>query len=55
MHRLPRLTGWSGLPSTFTARPSRVRTIIPHPAGHSPQTVAYHVATPGTTSSGGTT
>ena len=28
---------------------------MPQPAGHSPQTVAYQVATPGTTSSGGTT
>ena len=35
--------------------PSRVLTRVPQPLGHSPQTLAYQVATPGTTSSGGTT
>src|SRR5436190_893707 len=55
MQRLPRLTACSGLPSSLTARPSRVRTVMPQPAGHSRQVVAYHVATPGTSSSGGMT
>ena len=32
-----------------------MRTQIPHPAGHSPHTEAYQVATPGVISSGGTT
>ena len=48
-------TGWKGFPSTFTARPSRVRTHMPQPALHSWQTVAYQVATPGVMCSGGTT
>src|SRR5687768_9922845 len=47
--------GESGLPSTLTARPSRVRTLMPHPAGHSRQVVRYQVATPGTMSSCGIT
>ena len=51
----PWLPGWAGLPSILIALPSRVRTRVPHPFGHSPQTLAYQVATPGTTSSGGTT
>ena len=37
------------------ARPSRVRTRVPHPLGHSPQILAYHVAIPGIASSGGMT
>ena len=37
------------------ARPSRVRTRVPHPFGHSLQTLAYHVAMPGIASSGGVT
>ena len=45
---LPWFTGWSGLPSSFTARPSRVRTCTPHPWSHSVQLLAYQVATPGT-------
>ena len=48
---LPWLTGCSGLPSSLTARPSRVRTCTPHPVGHSVQVLAYQVATPGTWSS----
>ena len=40
--------GFSGFPSSFTARPSRVRTWTPQPLGHSVQVLAYHVATPGT-------
>jgi hypothetical protein len=47
--------GDSGLPSALTARPSRVRTFMPQPAGHSRQVVRYHVAMPGTISSCGTT
>ena len=39
-HSLPRLTGCSGLPSTLIARPSKVRTTSPQPAGHSRQAVA---------------
>ena len=48
---LPRLIGWSGLPSSFTARPSRVRTWTPHPLAHSVQVLEYQVARPGTWSS----
>src|SRR5919109_4563889 len=55
MHRRPRLTGWSGLPSSLTTRPSRLRARTPQPAGHSRHTVANHAATPGTTCSLGTT
>ena len=55
VQRAPWLPGCAGLPSILIARPSRVRTRVPQPFGHSPQTLAYHVATPGTTSSGGTT
>ena len=51
----PWLPGWAGLPSILIALPSRVRTRVPHPLGHSPQTLAYQVATPGIASSGGTT
>src|SRR5918994_7513303 len=43
--------GCSGLPSSFTARPSRVRTCKPHPVEHSVQLLAYQVETPGTWSS----
>src|SRR5689334_2649837 len=55
MQRPPRLTGWSGLPSSFTTRPSRFRARTPHPAGHSRHTVAKNEATPGTICSFGTT
>src|SRR5438128_8174309 len=55
MQRPPRLTGWSGLPSSFTTRPSRLRARTPQPAGHSRHTVANHEATPGTRCSLGTT
>src|SRR3989442_5976130 len=55
MQRPPRFTGWSGLPSSFTTRPSRLRAITPQPAGHSRHTVANHEATPGTICSLGTT
>src|SRR5262249_3773346 len=48
-------TGCSGLPSTFTIRPSRLRAMTPQPAGHSRQTVANQDATPGTSCSFGTT
>jgi hypothetical protein len=54
-HSLPCEIGDSGLPSALTARPSRVRTFMPQPAGHSRQVVRYHVAMPGTISSCGTT
>src|SRR5919109_1042307 len=47
--------GESGFPSAFTARPSRVRMFMPHPAGHSRHVVRYQVASPGTISSCGTT
>ena len=43
------------MPSIMTARPSRVRTRMPHPLAHSPHADAYHVATPGVISSGGVT
>src|SRR5438094_5619462 len=55
MQRPPRLTGWSGLPSSLTTRPSRLRARTPQPAGHSRHTVANHAATPGTSCSLGTT
>src|SRR2546425_5415880 len=55
MQRPPRFTGWSGLPSSFTTRPSRLRARTPQPAGHSRHTVANHAATPGTRCSLGTT
>ena len=48
MQSAPRLTGWSGLPSSLTTRPSRLRASTPQPAGHSRHTVANHAATPGT-------
>src|SRR5215467_1337245 len=55
MQSAPALTGWSGLPSSLTMRPSRLRAMTPHPAGHSRHTVANHDATPGTSCSLGTT
>jgi hypothetical protein len=45
----------SGLPSIFTARPLRMRTMMPQPAGHCRQVLAYQVAAPLSCSSGGTT
>src|SRR2546425_11105435 len=54
MQRPPRFTGWSGLPSSFTTRPSRLRAATPQRAGHSRHTVANHAATPGTSCSLGT-
>ena len=36
----PRLTGCSGLPSSFVTRPSRVSAMMPQPAEHSRQVVA---------------
>src|SRR3989338_3282163 len=55
MQSAPAFTGWSGLPSSFTTRPSRFRASTPQPAAHSRHTVANHDATPGTSCSFGTT
>src|SRR5205823_10639744 len=55
MQRPPRLTGWSGLPSSLTTRRSGLRARPPQRAGHSRHTVANHAATPGTSCSLGTT
>ena len=53
--RAPADTACPGFPSTFTARPSRVLTHMPHSAAHSRHTVVNQVETPGVMSSGGTT
>ena len=53
--RRPWLPGWSGLPSTLTMRPSRLRSSVPQPALHSLHADAKKVETPGTTWSGWTT
>src|SRR5262249_33848963 len=55
MQSAPPFTGWSGMPSSLTTRPSRLRAMTPQPAGHSRHTVENHDATPGTICSLGTT
>src|SRR5258705_3674120 len=68
--RPPWLTGCAGLPSSFLAARMRTtpafpfrtasasasitRTVSPHPAAHSGQTLGFHTAMPGTMSSSGT-
>ena len=65
----PSIDGWSGAPSSFFAAATRTipawplrtmsasasmtRTVRPHPAPHSGQTLGFHTATPGTMSSAG--
>src|SRR5512133_14929 len=53
MQSPPPLTGWSTTPSAFTGCPSRRRTCIPQPAGHSVHVVKSQVDCPGMTPSSG--